>query len=332
MNLVIGKGESVLKKRLLLVGIVAVLAGCEGSEEEETPYYRISTVSHLDVAGNQTGVTVYKYSSSDVLTRLDTYTGKGTDASWGTADDVLGYYSVCAFSGTGTATYRDLGIEYSAAPLETTALAAWNALGARPVRCADGMADYPMASEVTYNAAPGVQDVEEGKYRFERTGTNTSRWTSLVSAVTAEARSRDFFYVTNTAGGLDGIRVEETSGTTSAFVGYYKYTFNSDGQLIRRELHDDAGANDLWGDADDHIRSYENVSRFSESVTLRLYSGTGTDSTWFNGNDTQSGYIIYVYKDGLLESETVATAAGVDGIWETLDDVRTVQRFNYEKI
>ena len=320
-----------MKKSLLLVGIAVVLAGCEESDEVETPNYRISTVSHLDVAGNKTGVTVYRYGASGVLARLDTYTGKGTDAGWGTADDVLGYYSACAFSGTGAATYRDLGVEYSAVPMETSALAAWNALGARPVRCADGIADYPLAGEVTYNVASGVLDVEEGKYRFERTGTNTSRWTSLVSAVTAEARTRDFFYVTNTAGGLDGIHVEETSGTTSVFEGYYKYTFNSDGRLSRRELHDDAGTNGLWGDTDDHIRSYESVSRSGDSVTLRRYSGTGTDSTWFNSNDTQSGYVIYVYKDGLLESETEATAAGVDGVWETADDVRTVQRFNYEQ-
>lgn len=318
------------KRMMAAVTIAAILAGCEGTEEEAS--YRLKSVAVLDQTDSQTALMTYSYSASGVLNRLDTYTGKGTDGVWETADDVLGYYSVCTFSGSGSATYRDISLEYSPVPLEADAQTDWNALNARPVECADGLADYPKANEVTYNVAVGVPAVEEGKYQFERTGSNTSRWTTQVSAVATEARTRDFFYVINGAGGLDGILVEEKVGTDTKFIGYYKYTFNSEGRLTRREFRDDPGVNELWGDSDDGVHSYDQISRSGNLVTLRSYNGTGTDSTWFNDNDAQSGYIIYQYGNSMLQSETKASDAGADEVWGSSDDVLTVKNFSYEKI
>mgnify|MGYP000860221370 FL=1 len=321
-----------LNKKLVLAGaLVMLLVGCE-STDEEAAAYRLKSIDYLDGDGNQTALMTYNYSASGLLSRLDTYTDKGVDGVWGSLDDVKGYYSTCSFSGTGTASYRDYSVEYNAFPLETTAKADWKALNARPVSCVDGVGTYPMANEVTYNTAAGVPDAEEGRYQFERTGTIYSRWTTQATAVITTARSRDFTYILNLVGGLEGILVEEKVGTSKVFTGYYKYTFNSDGKLTRRELRDSPGVNASWGDTDDSIRSYEQISRSGNIVTLRFYSGTGTDSTWFNGNDKQSGYIIYQYDGSTLQSEAESSDAGTDGLWETDDDVLIAKRYNYEKL
>lgn len=320
-----------MKKQLLALSVFSVfLVGCEGTEEEKV--LRLKSIAIFDQTGVQTALINYGYSASGALNRVDTYTDKGGDSVWGSVDDVLGYYSTCTFSGSGTATYRDLDLEYSPVPLKEDARIEWDALNARPVGCVDGVVDYPKMNEVTYNVAAGVPAVEEGKYQFERTGINTSRWTTQVSAVSAEANSRDFFYVTNSAGGLDGILVEEKEGTASVFIGYFKYIFNSEGRLTRREFHDDDGVNNSWGDADDGIRSYEQISRSGNQTVLKSFDGAGTDGIWFNGNDRQSAHIVYQYASGVLQSEKTSTDADVDGIWGTIDDQVTEKRFVYEEL
>ncbi|HQX90553.1 MAG TPA: hypothetical protein PKY03_09185 [Moraxellaceae bacterium] len=321
-----------LSKRLMLsAALVILLTGCESSEDEAVAY-RLKSVDYLDTDNNQIALMVYNYSAGGLLSRLNTYTGKGADGIWGTLDDVMGYYSTCSFSGSGAASYRDYSVEYSALPLEPTAQTDWKALKARPINCVDGVGAYPMANEVTYNTAAGVPDVEEGRYQFERVSTNSSRWTTQVSTVITTARSRDFFYVLNSVGGLEGILVEEKTGSSSVFTGYYKYTFNSEGKLSRRELRNSPGVNTKWGDADDTIRSYEQITRSGNIVTLRFYTGAGADGTWFNSNDTQSGYIIYQYDGSTLQLEAESSNAGTDGLWETDDDVLIAKRYNYEKI
>lgn len=323
-----------MNKRIMATAVVvALLAGCEGTEEEAV--YRLSSVAIADKDDNQIALRAYSFNGAGELSRVNTYNDKGVDGVWGTADDVLEYYSLCDLNGTSVVNYRDLSVEYSALPLNAAALIDWKALDPRSTHCADVSMDYPQANERTYTKGDdgvwSTSDDLEGDFLLD-TISGGSRWTTVSGELSATTRTRDFVYYTDAGtGGLKAIHVTEKSGSTVEFEGRYTYTFNVSGQLSRRVLAD-APVNASWGDSDDRVHSYVQVARAAGITTLSFYDGPGGDATWFTSDDRQSGYTIYENADGLLRRETDASSPGDDGEWMTEDDPVTVLSFNYRKL
>lgn len=325
-----------MKKRIVATAVIAVLlGGCGDSAEEAEAVYRLASVAISDKDDIQTGLRVYSFNGVGELARVNTYNDKGGDGQWGTTDDVLSYYSLCDLNGTSIVNYRDLSVEYSALPLNAAALTAWEALDPRSIHCADVTMDFPQVNERTFTKGDdglwNTSDDAEGDYLLDKTS-NGSRWTTVSSELTATTRTRDFVYYTDAGtGGLSAIRVTEKSDSTVEFDGIYTYEFNSSGQLSRRVLAD-ASVNGLWGDGDDRVHSYAQITRTPGVNTLRFYDGPGADAIWFTSDDRRSGYRIYQNVDGRLRWETSASHPGPDGLWMTADDPVTVLTFNYRQL
>lgn len=303
------------------------LAGCETSEDEETNIYRISSIDVSDGSGVQTGRIRYDYSGAGILQRIVNFTAPGA-AGWGSADDVIGYWSECSFSGTATTAFRDISVEYGEAPIGLTALGEWTANAPKKPQCADGMTGYTLGTERVYVANGGdawlnANDVQDS-YNFSlvMNATNQSIWTWATTSVPVNTRQRTFTYNTNASGGLVAIEVLETTGTspTPDFKGRYFYTFDGSGRLSVRRLID-AGPDAIRGNADDFEVSRIELTRSGSATTVREKNAAG---------DKVSEYV-YVITGGKLDTETYRYP-GVDGDFDTSDDEFLVHKFNYQKL
>lgn len=322
-----------MKKLVITAALAAfVLAGCEGSTEDEVEVFRLKSVTISD-GSTQTGRADYRYTAAGRLDRIVNFDDEGEDAVWGTADDEIEYWTRCSFSGTAISVYRDLSIEYRGEPLAASALADWNSLQPRKPRCADGLVGYSETGERTYEAkGPDevwltADDVEDSyRYAFVQNGSSRTTWSWATTGTPAATRIRQFSYETSGSQGtgvLQAIRVAEDSDATLPyeFEGRYRYLFDGSGLLESRVLYDGKGGDNLWGGSDDVVHSRVVLARLSGKTLVRSY----------DRNNDLVGYYEYSVVDGRLASET-HHKPGPDGDYETADDEITVYTFIYERI
>ncbi|MDP2226371.1 MAG: hypothetical protein Q8J78_02710, partial [Moraxellaceae bacterium] len=320
----------VLKRKCLLAAMVLVLTGCDLSDEEEAPsVYRISSIDVSDGAGLQTGRIRYDYSGSGFLQRIVNFTAAGADSAWGSADDVIGYWSQCSFTGTSSVSFRDLSVEYGLPPLAAAALGEWTTNAPKSPQCADGLVGFSSGTERVHVADGGdawltANDVQDSyAYNLMLNTTNQSIWTWESVATPSTTRQRTFTYNTNPSGGLTSINVIETTGTTTPtvdFTGRYLYTFDGSGRLSVRRLID-AGPDGVRGNADDVEVSRIELTRSGSSTTVIGKDALGAKVSEY----------VYVITDGKLDTETYRYPGG-DGDFDTSDDEFVVHKFNYQKL
>lgn len=317
----------------MTVVAIALLTGCNGNSpasgvgQASVPAGMPVSAALVDGSGEQTGWRRFQYDGSGRLARVVTYTGPGDDLQWETADDTIGYWSACSFSGSGEAP-RDQSIEYSNVPLAPAARAAWDALSPHDLQCQHGIQqgqDYAatIAEDVYVGAGPdGVWltgDDEPDVYRYSASqGSSpafTFTWTPTGAA--GSARQRRFSYAPETE---SPIEVIESSNGAVDFDAWYVWgtTIHWNEYTLR-----DAGADLTLNTADD-------------TVYFRVVKQFGADGStaWIHYDSSgENGYVREMPVNGEfgnpIESVTTATATGPDAVWDTDDDVRTVVQYRY---
>lgn len=316
----------------------ALLTGCNESSPPaaapvtstppaDTPAYPVSASIH-DGSGQQTGWRAFLYNSNGSLGRVVTYDAPGADLQWETADDTVDYWSACTFMGSGSVP-RDLRIEYNNVPLQAAARAAWEALTPRELQCRLGIRrNDAYAEDVTEDiyvgAGPDLAwftgDDAPDVYRYTANQglmpANSFTWTPTGTA--GSARYRSFWYTPDAS---SPVKVRESSDSGMDFEAWFVWGSNLTGNQYTLR---DAGADNVLNNADDTL--YLKVTwlfGFDGSTTWRYFDGTGN----------QTGYVrekrASTEINSQLESVTTATGAGLDGVWDTADDVRTELRYRY---
>lgn len=317
----------------MTVVAMALLTGCNGNSpasdigQASVPAGMPVSAALVDGSGQQTGWRRFQYDGSGRLARVVTYTGPGDDLQWETADDTIGYWSACTYSGSGDAP-RDLSIEYSNVPLEPAARAAWDALAPRDLQCGAGIQHgqgyaASIAEDVYVGAGPdGVWltgDDEPDVYRYSASQGSSPAfsftWTPTGAA--GSARQRTFSYAPEAG---SPIEVIESSDGVVEFDAWYVW---GTGVHWNEYTLRDAGADLTLNTADD-------------TVYFRVVKQFGADdsTTWIHYDNTgETGYLretrIGSDISSPLGSVITATGAGPDAVWDTNDDVRTVVQYRY---
>lgn len=294
----------------------------------DTPAYPDSASIH-DGSGQQTGWRDFLYFSNGELARVVTYVSPGVDLQWETADDTVGYWSACTFAGTGMVP-RDLSILYNNVPLQSAARAAWESLAPRELQCRQGIRrNDTYAEDVTENIYVGAGsdtawftgDDAPDVYRYTASQglmpTHSFAW--IPTGPAGSTRYRNFWYTPDPDA---PIKVRESSSDGVDFEAWFVPGLNL--TLGNTYTLRDAGADNDLNNADD-------------TVYLKIAWLYGIDGStlwrYFDGAGNQTGYVREQWAsteiNSRLESVTTATGAGVDGVWDTGDDVRTELRYRY---
>ncbi|WP_130411145.1 hypothetical protein [Fluviicoccus keumensis] len=90
--------------RVLLTGVMAVLAGCGGNGKVTVSptKYRLLEIRGYTYSGTtptQTSRQSFSYNSGNEPETVIYFKGKGANGAWGDNDDVISYYVSCAYSG-----------------------------------------------------------------------------------------------------------------------------------------------------------------------------------------------------------------------------------------
>jgi hypothetical protein len=241
-----------------------------------------NTVKEWDAAGNQI--------------RQVQYNGKGADGLWFTADDVvtpgMGYWY---------ATYEANG--------KKTLLINYSGVGADglPFTADDVVTSY----QINVYSATGVSQVSIGVNAMGADG----------RAFTADDVGAVFGISTNNAAGKIIKRVAYTGPGADGFYFtaddpisyYYTYTYDGQGRTLTYAYYTAAGADAVWQTADDVAASTSiGVYDAAGNSTTVYHDAAGVITTWYKATLTNGG----------LTTESIYYGtAGVDGTWQTSDDV-----------
>ncbi len=286
----------------------------------------LTQVSHHPATDATIGYSTLTY-TNHLLALIVNYHDAGTDAAWGTADDLISFLQEYQYTS------------------DNTLLNIINRSGSATVtRYTQATYDiHGNISRITRYIGTGVDgswntpdDVVGGytAYRYD-TRNNLLEATNFTDAgldlawyTTDDAFSTESIYTydasnnrlrtLNTSAGPDGI------GGTADDINAVFYTYDASGNILREVHYQNAGADTMWFTADDSVTGYAtNTYNNNGQATQRvLYTTAGTDAAWFTPDDTISEYVTYSYDtQGNHIQSTGYAGRGTDGLWFTNDDV-----------
>lgn len=286
--------------RPLLASLLSalLLAGCGiGNDDPEPTHYRLRSVIYSDPspaglseAEQQAYIKAYRfyeYDGNGRVALITTYSGRGSDNTWGSTDDVAQFYSTCVYSGSSPASVVDPQLEYAD-------MLAWPDPRPEPIPPATTKESL-LSRWPTENCSFGIGSNQRfDEYRFDQPGAD-NKW------FTADDRRADQFTYVRQSNGSSYTRDPDDSvgpGVANT-VREHVYLSDSNGTRYLRQRTD----NGSWA----YYRyEYDSSGRLSK----RSQIDPGTDAQWMTDDDTLTGYVAYTYS-GALVSECIHQVSGI---------------------
>jgi len=318
-----------------LVLAMTWLAGCGGdSETSEQKYYRLKEINRFVIDAvtdkpTQTARQAFTYTGTATPDQVLYYGGPGVNALWGDADDVLAYYTACAFSGKAETANSVLDLEtelqlglsdlYAARPEVAATVARDDAAAA----CAANYNGQGKLVMKVFNG-PGANGIWRDA---DDAVLYTVTWKQPVSVADASVQveapglagypgSTLVNYYYSAGGGAERDLVRAGA--------YIQYSFDTAGRLSRlsRLLHGSSPQSWPGPRADDVRQSYTNYT-YQAGLLLKCTRNDAGQAQSAENN---------AYADNFLSQRQYLTA-GVDGQFCTTDDrIGKLDAFSFESL
>ena len=281
------------------------------------------------------GVSQFEY-NVDQLTRVVSYSSPGVDAIWQTADDVVGSYHDHApanpdvitvlYRGSGTdQTWftNDDDILYYYAPVRD---AAGNIIGTGTFSLAGDDNTWFTADDfLAWLIVDEIVGTERRWVFYFDAGadndwlTLNDNWAYRFALSTLDELGNRQRHMYSEDPGPDGLPF--TADDVPIY--YHDYFYDTQGRVNRHDMYNGAGADGIWFNADDHLRTCKILSRDANDLPVRTtHFQPGPDQTCLTTDDIVWGYHQDEFDASNLLTQSLSYfQPGVDNTWFTPDDV-----------